>query len=107
VRRVRNQVEGGIIQSLSWCTQEAVSYDADRRTSFDWSSYPVLGFSDVPRDVAANVLAMPAEPFLRVAEASQGPASATLANALADATGVRFREMPLTPEKVRKALVAL
>ncbi len=104
---VRNQVEGGIIQSLSWCTQEELSYNADRRTSFDWSSYPILRFSDVPLDVAVNVLPMPGEPFLGVAEASQGPASAALANALADATGVRFREMPLTPEKVRKALVAL
>ena len=104
---VRNQVEGGIIQSLSWCTQEELSYNADRRTSFDWSSYPILRFSDVPLDVAVHVLPMPGEPFLGVAEASQGPASAALANALADATGVRFREMPLTPEKVRQALVAL
>lgn len=103
----RNQVEGGIIQSLSWCTQEELSYDTDRRTSFDWSSYPILRFSDVPLDMRIDVLPMPGEPFLGVAEASQGPASAALANALADATGVRFREMPLTPEKVRKALVAL
>jgi nicotinate dehydrogenase subunit B len=104
---VRNQVEGGIIQSLSWCTQEAMTYDADRRTSFDWSSYPILRFCDVPLDVAVTVLPMPGEAFLGVAEASQGPTSAALANALADATGIRLREMPLTPEKVRQAIVAL
>lgn len=104
---VRNQVEGGLIQSLSWCTREAISHDAERRTSFDWSSYPILRFGDVPLEIEVDVLPRPGEPFLGVAEASQGPTSAALANALADATGVRFREMPLTPEKLRRALLTL
>ncbi len=104
---VRNQVEGGLIQSLSWCTREAIAYDAERRMSFDWSSYPILRFGDVPLDMKVDVLPRPGDPFLGVAEASQGPTSAALANALADATGVRFREMPLTPEKLRQALLTL
>lgn len=104
---VRNQVEGGLIQSLSWCTHEAISHDALRRTSFDWSSYPILRFKDVPVSIEVDVLPRPGEPFLGVAEASQGPASAALANAVADATGLRFRDMPLTPAKLRRALVAL
>lgn len=104
---VRNQIEGGIIQSLSWCTQEEITYDAQRRTSFDWSTYPILRFSDVPLKIDVTILPRPADPFLGVAEASQGPASAAVANALKDATGVRFFDMPLSPAKVRAAIVTL
>src|SRR5580658_5579977 len=43
---IRNQMEGGIIQSLSWSTLESVTYDAEHRTSFDWSSYPIFRFLD-------------------------------------------------------------
>lgn len=104
---IRNQIEGGIIQSLSWCTQEEITYDTQRRTSFDWSAYPILRFSDVPLKIDVTILPRPDEPFLGVAEASQGPTSAAVANALADATGVRFFDMPLSPEKVRAAIVTL
>jgi len=104
---VQNQIEGAIIQSLSWCTREAMTNDATIRTSFDWSSYPILRFLDIPEKIEVVVQQQPGQPFLGVAEAGQGPASAALANALADATGVRFRDMPLTPEKVRAAIVTL
>ncbi|AQZ52222.1 xanthine dehydrogenase family protein molybdopterin-binding subunit [Martelella mediterranea] len=102
---IRNQIEGGLIQSVSWCTREEFLFDETMRTSFDWSAYPIIRFSDVPLSIDVAILPRPGEPFLGVAEAAQGPASAALANALADATGVRFRDMPLTPEKVRKAIV--
>ncbi|WP_342249185.1 xanthine dehydrogenase family protein molybdopterin-binding subunit [Sphingomonas sp. OTU376] len=101
---IRNQVEGGIIQSLSWATREAVSFDATRRTSFDWGSYPILRFEDVPGAIDVHVMDRPGMPFLGAGETSQGPASAALANAVADATGVRLRDMPLTPEVVRAAI---
>jgi hypothetical protein len=39
---IRNQVDGGIIQSLSWVTREVVTFDAMKRTSFDWGSYPII-----------------------------------------------------------------
>ncbi|MGZ9719511.1 xanthine dehydrogenase family protein molybdopterin-binding subunit [Rhizobium miluonense] len=104
---VQNQIEGAIIQSLSWCTREAVTNDAVIRTSFDWSSYPILRFLDIPEKIDVIVEEQPGQPFLGVAECGQGPTSAALANALADATGIRFRDMPLTPEKVRAAIVTL
>jgi CO/xanthine dehydrogenase Mo-binding subunit len=50
------------------------------------------------------VVDRPGLPFLGTAEAAQGPASAALANALADAAGIRFRDMPLSPEKVKAAI---
>ncbi|OEC93864.1 MULTISPECIES: molybdopterin cofactor-binding domain-containing protein [unclassified Rhizobium] len=102
---VQNQVEGAIIQSLSWCTREAVTNDETIRTSFDWSTYPILRFLDIPEKIDVIVENQPGQPFLGVAECGQGPASAALANALADATGIRFRDMPLTPEKVRAAII--
>ena len=101
---LRNQTEGGIIQSLSWAMHEAVRYDSSQRTSLDWASYPILRFSDLPRAIDVQVIDRPGEPFLGAGEAAQGPASAALANALADATGVRLRDMPLTPERVKAAI---
>ena len=104
---IRNQVEGGIVQSLSWTTRESEAFDANHRTSFDWSGYPISRFSDVPRGVNVHVLPQPGLPFLGAGEAAQGPAAAALANALADASGVRLREMPLTPDKVKTAVGAI
>jgi CO/xanthine dehydrogenase Mo-binding subunit len=77
---------------------------ADRRVlSRDWDSYPILTFSEVP-PVEVEIVDRPGQPFLGAGEASQGPTAAALANAIADAVGVRLRELPLTPEKVKKAL---
>jgi CO/xanthine dehydrogenase Mo-binding subunit len=101
---LKNQIEGGIVQSLSWSTVEAVSFDADHRTSFDWSAYSIFRFRDVPDTVEVEILNRPGTPFLGAGEASQGPAAAALANAVADATGVRIRDLPLSPERVKAAV---
>jgi nicotinate dehydrogenase subunit B len=98
---IRNQVEGGIIQSLSWVTREAVTYDETKRTSFDWGTYPISRFMDVPQSINVHVMERPGLPFLGSGETAQAPTSAAFANALADATGVRLRDMPLTPAKVK------
>ncbi|MCD2184722.1 molybdopterin cofactor-binding domain-containing protein [Rhizobium sp. GN54] len=104
---VRNQIEGAVIQSMSCCTREEATNDAMLRTSFDWSAYPIFRFGDVPKVIDVVIVEQPGQAFLGVAECGQGPASAALANALADATGVRFRNMPITPKVVRKAIVTL
>jgi nicotinate dehydrogenase subunit B len=101
---IRNQVEGGIIQSLSWTSREAIRFDATRRTSFDWSSYPIIRFSDVPQTIEVHIINCPGSPFLGTGEAAQGPAGAALANALADATGIRLRDLPLSPHRVKAAI---
>jgi len=46
----------------------------------------------------------PGLPFLGTGEAAQGPTSAMIANAIADATGTRVRQLPLTPERLRQAM---
>jgi nicotinate dehydrogenase subunit B len=100
---VSNQIEGGLIQSLSWTLKEEVQMDNTRVLSRDWNSYPILTFSEVP-PVEVILIDRPGQPFLGTGEASQGPTGAALANAVFDATGVRFRTLPLTPDRVLQAL---
>ncbi len=101
---VRNQIEGAILQSLSWSLFESVSFDARRITSTDWSTYPILRFSSVPESLTVRVLDRPGTPFLGCGEAGQGPASAALANAIANATGRRMRDLPLSAARVKAAV---
>jgi len=101
---IRNQIEGAVIQSLSWTALEAVSFEATHQTSFDWSAYPIARFSDVPDVVEVHVIDRPGEPFLGAGETGQGPTAAALANAIADATGHRLRDMPLSPARVKAAI---
>ena len=102
---VVNQIEGGLIQSLSWTLKEEVRFDDTRVLSSDWSSYPILTFSEVP-PVEVVLIDRPGAPYLGTGETSQGPTGAALANAVFDATGVRFRRLPLTPDRVLTGLRA-
>jgi CO/xanthine dehydrogenase Mo-binding subunit len=101
---IRNQIEGGILQSASWTLYESVTFDRTRITSRDWSSYPILRFSAVPDSVEVHVIDRPGQPFLGTGEAAQGPAAAAIGNALADASGVRVRDLPMTAERVKAAI---
>jgi len=101
---IRNQIEGGIVQSMSWTLFEAVGFDATRITSADWGSYPIARFPEIPETVEVQVIDRPGMPFLGTGEAAQGPTAAAIANAIADATGMRLRELPLTRERVKAAI---
>jgi CO/xanthine dehydrogenase Mo-binding subunit len=101
---IRNQIEGGILQSASWTLYESATFDRTRITSRDWSSYPILRFSAVPDSVEVHVIDRSGQPFLGTGEAAQGPAAAAIGNALADASGVRVRELPMTAERVKAAI---
>jgi nicotinate dehydrogenase subunit B len=101
---IRNQIEGGILQSASWTLSEEVAFDRTRIRSRDWSSYPILRFRDQFERVDVHVIDRPGEPFLGTGEASQGPAGAAIANAVASATGRRIRELPLTRARVKAAI---
>jgi CO/xanthine dehydrogenase Mo-binding subunit len=103
---IRNQIEGGIVQSASWTLYEALRYDTERIRSFDWGTYPILRFSSVPQRIEVHLIDRPGAPFLGAAEASMGPTAGALANALFDATGKRIRELPLAGEKLRKLIEA-
>jgi nicotinate dehydrogenase subunit B len=100
---VINQVEGGAIQSASWALRERVRFDRTRITSVTWESYPILRFSEVP-EVAVRIVAAPGEPETGAGELAQGPVAGAIGNAVADAVGVRVRDLPLTTEQVIRAI---
>jgi nicotinate dehydrogenase subunit B len=103
---VRHQIEGNVIQSTSRALMEEVIYNDKAVVSRDWSTYPILKFTEVPPiDVA--LMLRPDDPPLGVGESASVPSAAAIVNAVYDATGVRFRELPLTPEKVRAGILAL
>ncbi|MDC7785138.1 molybdopterin-dependent oxidoreductase [Rhodoplanes sp. TEM] len=101
---IRNQIEGAIVQSTSWTLFEAVRFDRTRITSRSWADYPILRFDAVPASVEVHIIDRPGQPFLGTGESGQGPTAAAIANAVADATGVRLRDLPLDRAKVRTAL---
>lgn len=100
---VRNQIEGGIVQSASWTLLERLRFDATRITSVDWASYPILRFAQAPQQLDVHLIDRPGQPFLGTGEAAQGPAAAAIANAVSDACGLRMRDLPLDRERVRRA----
>jgi nicotinate dehydrogenase subunit B len=100
---VKNQVEGGILQTLSRALFEQVVFDSNRVTSVDWASYPILKFPDVP-EVVVELISRPELPPVGAGEAATAPVAAALANAIFDAAGVRLRQVPMTPDRVKQAL---
>ncbi len=100
---MRNQIEGGIIQSASWTLYESVAHNAQQTLTRNWADYPILRFPQVPA-LQVEIINRPDERPLGVGEGSQGPTVAAIANAFANATGRRLRDLPLTPDRVKKAL---
>jgi nicotinate dehydrogenase subunit B len=100
---VRHQIHGNVIQSTSRALMEEVSFDRGSVTAREWGAYPIIKFPDLPK---IDVLMLPRQdqPPLGVGESASVPSAAAIANAIFDATGVRFRELPFTPERILKGL---
>jgi CO/xanthine dehydrogenase Mo-binding subunit len=96
---LRNQIAGGIVQSLSWGLFEEVVTGRAGIASKDWRFYPIMRFPQVP-EVEVVVIDRPDEPSMGAGEAAQGPAVAALCNAVYAATGVRQRSLPIAREQV-------
>src|SRR5262249_7985099 len=101
-----NQIEGAILQSMNWTLYEAVTFDDTRITSIDWQTYPILRFDAVPESIDVHIITGRGFPFRGSGEAGQGPAAASIANAIANATGKRLRDLPLTRKKIKDAIDA-
>ena len=101
----RAQIEGSILQTLSRTLFEEVTFDKTHVTSTDWSSYRLLTFPDVPK-LDIELIDRPHEKPVGVGESSTAPVAAAVGNAVFDATGVRLRTVPFTPERVKAALQA-
>ncbi|MDM0066042.1 molybdopterin cofactor-binding domain-containing protein [Variovorax sp. J31P207] len=100
-----NQIEGGLLQSLSWTLKESVTWDRSGITSSDWEHYPILGFDEIPK-IAVRVIERPGEPSLGAGEAAAGPAAAAVANAVAHALDLRARQLPLSAERLAQLINA-
>ena len=102
---VLNQIQGGAIQTVSRTLMEDVQWSGSKIESVDWATYPILRFPDVPR-VEAVLIDRPGQPTWGAGEQTPTTVPAAIANAVFDATGVRLREIPFTPERVKVALAA-
>ncbi|MBR8395873.1 xanthine dehydrogenase family protein molybdopterin-binding subunit [Burkholderia cenocepacia] len=100
---VRHQIHGNVIQVLSRTLKERVRFADGKVASREWASYPILTFAEVP-DVDVVLMPRQGEPPLGAGESASVPGPAAVANALFDATGVRFYAPPFTPETVRAGL---
>jgi nicotinate dehydrogenase subunit B len=100
---VRHQIHGNVIQSTSRALMEEVPFARGAVKAREWGAYPIIKFPDVPK---IDVLMLPRQdqPPLGVGESASVPSAAAIANAIFDATGVRFREPPFTPERILKGL---
>ncbi|TAJ37330.1 MAG: xanthine dehydrogenase family protein molybdopterin-binding subunit [Reyranella sp.] len=99
----RNQLEGGIVQAVSWTLKEQVRFDGEGIASRDWDSYPILRFSEIP-EMRVEFVEASGNPALGVGECTVGPTAAAIGNAVHHALGVRLRDMPLTRERILAAL---
>jgi nicotinate dehydrogenase subunit B len=100
---VINQVEGGAVQSASWTLSEQVRFDREKITSVGWDSYPILRFTQTP-EVMVHIMDEPGEAETGAGEVAQGPVAGAIGNAVGDAVGVRVRDLPLTRERVTRAI---
>ena len=92
-----------MVQATSRILKEEVMFSNSNVTSLDWVTYPVLRFAEHP-EVTPVVVQRLDEPSTGAGEEVMGSTGAAIANAFFDATGVRLREYPMTPERVRAAL---
>ena len=100
---IENQIVGMMVQATSRILKEEVTFSERGVTSLDWESYPILRFAEHP-DVTPVVVQRLHEPSTGAGEEVMGSTGAAIANAFFDATGVRLRQYPMTPQRVLAAL---
>jgi nicotinate dehydrogenase subunit B len=101
---LKNQTEGGTLQGLSRALGEEVTWDNEKITSIDWTTYHTLplGFAVPPVEVV--LINRPDEAATGAGELGITLVAAAIGNAIFDATGARIREAPFTAERVKAAL---
>jgi CO/xanthine dehydrogenase Mo-binding subunit len=100
-----SQMVGNLLMGTSRALLEQVAFGRRRQTSLDWATYPILRFKDAP-NVTYEVVQRTDFPPYGAGEVAIAPVPAAIANAFFDATGVRIREAPMTPARVRATLKA-
>ncbi len=97
-------IEGNIVQGVSRTLWEEVTFDRKSVTSVDWLTYPILDITETPAEVNVVLINHPDLPPSGAGEPSIRPLAAAIANAIFDATGVRIRRVPFSPDRVKSAL---
>jgi nicotinate dehydrogenase subunit B len=97
-------IEGNIVQGVSRTLWEEVAFDRKAVTSVDWLTYPILDITETPAEVNVVLINHPELPPTGAGEPSIRPVAAAIANAIFDATGVRIRRVPFSPDRVKSAL---
>ncbi|MCC6775121.1 MAG: xanthine dehydrogenase family protein molybdopterin-binding subunit [Hyphomicrobiales bacterium] len=100
---LRNQIDGNVVQMVSRTLIEELKFDRAHVTSLDWESYPVIKFPDVP-EIVIDLIDRPNERPWGAGEPAAAVIPSAISNAVFDATGVRLRSVPYTPDKVKAAL---
>ena len=101
----RNQIEGGVMQTVSRILKEEVKFDRQRVTSTDWNSYPILQFPEIP-EVVIQLIDRPNEKPWGAGEMAPAIVPSAVANAIFDATGVRMRSVPFRAASLVAAMKA-
>jgi CO/xanthine dehydrogenase Mo-binding subunit len=101
---IKNQIEGGALHGMSRALFEEVTWDDQKVTSVDWRSYRTfpVGF-DVPK-IDIVLINQTDEEATGAGETSITVVGAAIGNAIFDATGIRIRQIPFTPDRVKAAL---
>ncbi|MWB78277.1 molybdopterin-dependent oxidoreductase [Pseudooceanicola sp. 216_PA32_1] len=102
----RNQIEGGMIQALSWCLHEELLPTPDGLRPSLWDDYPILRFPELPEIDLQFILQADAPP-LGLGEAMVGPTGAAVANAVAHGLGMRVRRLPLSHNRLAEAALSM
>jgi CO/xanthine dehydrogenase Mo-binding subunit len=97
-------IEGNIIQGISRTLWEEVAFDKKAVTSVDWLTYPILDITETPETIDCVLINHPDAAPTGAGEPSIRPVAAAIANAIFDATGVRIRRVPFSPDRVKAAL---
>jgi CO/xanthine dehydrogenase Mo-binding subunit len=97
-------IEGNIVQGVSRTLWEEVLFDNRAVTSVDWATYPILDITETPETIDVVIINRPEVAATGAGEPSIRPVAAAIANAIFDATGVRIRRVPFSPERVKAAL---
>lgn len=98
---LRMTIEGNMVQGASRALWEETKFDANAVTSTDWVSYPILDMTEAPEAIDVVLIDRPEIEPTGGGEPSMRPVAAAIANAIFDATGVRLRQAPFTPERIK------
>jgi nicotinate dehydrogenase subunit B len=101
---LHHAIENNVVQATSRTLWEEVKFDNKTVTSVDWRTYPILDVTEAPEQVDIVMIDHPEIAPSGAGEASSRPVPAAIANAVFDATGVRIRRAPFTPDNVKSSL---